>query len=146
MVNVGVHKTDHDISVGMAIREVVQFNILVVQVKIHAISEGDLGPRSLVARGDRLVVLGIDGLLAHPLTYNIVRYESDAHLFEILITPGMVAVNVRVQQETDLTAIDAVNCSLDLLRQRSKLIVDHEESVGSGEQPDISTRALQHIN
>ena len=62
------------------------------------------------------------------------------------VAAGVVAVPVRVQNHFDRFISDAFQGSFNLVRERQKFIVHHDNAVVAHGGADIAARALNHVN
>jgi hypothetical protein len=83
------------------------------------------------------------------------RLESLAHvilrddgylLLEISVAAGVVAVIVRVDDEAHRLFGDAFQCGLNLLRERSILIIHNHNAVVADRRANVPSRALEHVH
>lgn len=78
-------------------------------------------------------------------TQLIARQNRHTHLPEVLVTAGVIGVEVCVDHEPDRTGIDLLDRRDDLLGERAELGVDHEHAVGAGEDTDHPTLPFQRV-
>src|SRR5256885_16568159 len=99
---------------------------------------GGGGRDALFERRDEL-------LHAHAPPHVLVRDEHHAALREILVTAGVVAVPVRIEQEPDRGA-ERGHGRLDLVRQRGELIVNDDHAVAADRHADVAAGPHQHVH
>src|SRR5206468_12720936 len=80
-----------------------------------------------------------------PIAQLLPGQERDAELREILVAPGVVAVHMCDDQEPDPPGRYVSDGCDNLLRQRGELTVHHQNTVGSGQDPDGAALALERI-
>ncbi len=75
----------------------------------------------------------------------IARENGGAHLCEILVAAGVVAVHVGVHHEADRFVGNLVDGRGDLLRERRELRVHHEDSFRPDEHADGAALAFERV-
>ena len=128
MHHVGLGKKDDAIAVRVSRRKVDGADVFAVQVHGGAIVEGDDGQH--IFTGGRRVVLekGDGSARRQPLAHVLLRDDGPL-LGKIRISAGVVAMVVRVDDETHRLVGDALERRLDLGRERGELIVDHNDAI-----------------
>lgn len=76
---------------------------------------------------------------------NVVLCNDGRLLLRICVAAGVIAVEVRIDDETDGLISDTFQCSLNLLGQPGVLIVD-EDVVADGRSNVSRSLAFQHVN
>ena len=71
--------------------------------------------------------------------------DGDAVLGEGLVSAGVVAMIMRVDEIFDRLFRDRFDGGLDLVVQRRELAVDHDDAVFRHGHRDISTLAFEHV-
>ena len=128
MHHVGLGKKDDAIAIGVARGKVDGADVFTVQVHGGAVIEGDDGQHAVRCRRCG-VFKQFDGAAgSQPLAHVFLR-DDGSQLGEIRISAGVVAVVVRVDDETHRLVGDAFERRLDLGRQRGELIVDHNDAI-----------------
>ena len=75
----------------------------------------------------------------------LARDDRGAHLAEVLVAAGMIAVHVRVDDELDRLRRELLDGGGDLVAQRRELRVDHEDAVGPDEHADGAALAVERV-
>ena len=133
------------VAVGMRVWHVHCAHGIAVEMETHSLAEGD-DRQGHLRRGRQIRSESRQRLrLAHQHSHVVVGEDLRPGLAEILVAAGMVEVPMGVEQHVHGPAGKFFDCGHDLRGQRSKLIVDHEYAVITGEQADISSGAQQHI-
>ena len=57
----------------------------------------------------------------------------------------MVAMQMRINEETNIIRTQCFNSTVNLIRERRELIIDHQCSIFANEHADITARTLQKI-
>ena len=75
----------------------------------------------------------------------VVRHDRDAVLGEVVVSAGVVAVEMGVDHVLDRQGRDRLDRSLDLVGERRELAVDHDDAVGADGDGDVAALAFQHV-
>ena len=73
-------------------------------------------------------------------------YDGHAEGLEVFITAGMITMDVAVDQETQRMAVDGPDRRVDLIGEGCKLVIDHQDAIGTGQHADVATGAFEHID
>jgi hypothetical protein len=131
--DVGLGEENQAVAVGVPVGDVQDFDLFAVEVDGEGVVEGDDGEGFLGRRpaGEPLADVGVrdDGRLAA----------------EVGVGAGVVAVEMGVEDELELTGIELLEGRLDLGRQRGEFVVDDEQPVGAGGDANVPALALEHV-
>ena len=75
----------------------------------------------------------------------LARDDRRAHLAEVLVAAGVVAVQVRVHDELDRLRRELLDRGGDLVAQRRELRVDHEDAIGPDQDADGPALAVERV-
>ena len=68
--------------------------------------------------------------------------NQHTHITKILVTPCVVAMDMGIDQKTNLPIVQAANSSDNLLGKGCELIIYHDDTILADRQADIATTAL----
>ena len=132
--HVGPAEVDEAVPVRMRRRHGEDRRLLPVQVEGHVSTVREYGKRE---GGPRLRQADAD---------LVPGKDRHAHPPEVLVPADVVAVDVRVDQEADLTRGELPNGRYDPLRERGELVVDHHDPVLSDRESDVSALSLEVVD
>src|SRR5215470_7053211 len=139
---------DDAVAIGVAAGEVQRADVFAVQVHGDVVIESDDGKRffrgGFPLHRDRAQIASRAAFL-QPLAHIVVRYDRRL-LLEVGIAAGVVAVKVRVDDESNGLVGDAFEGGLDFFGQGRILIIDHHDTVLADGSADVSACAFQHVN
>ena len=75
----------------------------------------------------------------------LARDDGRAHLAEVLVAAGVIAVHVRVHDELDRLRRELLDGGGDLVAQRRELRVDHEDAIGPDQDADGPALTFERV-
>ena len=143
MDDIGIREEHDAVAVGVAGGQMDELDVFAVEVHVDAVFEGDDRPAGGVHR--------VDGLIAalrwhHEALAHVLLRDDSAFLAEHGITPDVVAVVVRVQDELERARIECRQRRANLVGQALELVVDDENAVRSDARADVAALAFEHVD
>src|SRR3972149_5233380 len=117
-----------------------------VHVKREVFGEGHDRERHLGRGGRGALEELADLLFRHPPANVLVGDDDGARAPHVLVAARMVAVPVGIHHEADRARAYRRDRRPDLLGERGVLVVDYENPVASRRDPDVSSRADEHVD
>jgi hypothetical protein len=126
--HVGIHEANHGVAIGMGGGNRNQLHVFAVHVERGEAVEGDHG-KPWRRGGCAWGAIGVGRGMHQPVAEVFAGQDGDAHLAQVFIAAGMIAVNVRIDHKLNLTIGDFADGGHDFFRQRGELGVHHKDAV-----------------
>ena len=130
------------VGVGAADRD--QMHVFAIHVDGHGTFVGHHRQRG-GGSGNAGRAVGSGRGMSQPIAQFIAREDGDAHVREILVAAGVIAVHVGVHQEANRLVGNLMDGRGDLLRQRRELRVHHEDSIRPDQHADSAALAFERV-
>ena len=138
-------REDHQrVAVGVRARDGDHLNLLAVHAHHQPIAIRHLrqaGRRH--RRAGRAVRVGIG--VRQAVAQLLARDDDGAHLAEVLVAAGVIAVHVGVDDELDRLRRQALDRGGDLVAERRELRVDHEYAIRAEQHADRPALAVERV-
>ena len=144
--DVGFPETDHDVRLGVRIRQVRELQVFVVEVQRRRVRERDHRQRFARARRDGRVGGGIHLRSPEALAHVFVRDDDRAGLAEGIVAAGVIAMQVRVDHEVHRLVREHRDGGADLRRHVGELIVDDGGAVDAHREPHVAAASHEHVD
>jgi len=128
-------EVDDTVAVGVGWRHVNQLDLLTVEMDRERVIEGDDWKRRL--RITRFAAKALPDI----------RVRNDVCLeTEVGVSPGVIAVIMRVEHKFKFAGAQLLQDRLDFLRQRRELVVDDENTIRSDGHADVPAGSSEHVD
>ena len=144
--DVGLAKTDHDVGLGVRVRQVRELQVVVIEVQRGRVGEGDHRQCLARSRLDGRVGGWIHLRGAEPLAHVFLRDDHRARLAEGIVAAGVIAVKVRVDHELHRLVAEHGDGRADLRRHVGELVVDDGGAIHAHRETHVAAAAIEHVD